>query len=87
MKTPTKGDAIIEDIKIGDVLYEFDTGCCIRSRVITLPILQDEVYCWDCINLKTGKQIGYSVLKQYAGHTQLGLNLYTYEAYEGCIYV
>jgi len=57
MKTYTKGDIIIEDIKIGDIHYEMEYGIYIKSKVKTLPVKEvredeDEFYwSWESIYL------------------------------------
>lgn len=35
--TLTNGNIIVEDIKIGDIQYEYNYGIGIKSEVITLP--------------------------------------------------
>lgn len=37
MKTYTKGNVIVEDIKVGDVHYEFEYFSGVKCEVITLP--------------------------------------------------
>lgn len=40
-KTFTKGNIIVEDIKVGDIQYEFEYGMGIKSEVVTLPGKKD----------------------------------------------
>ena len=35
MGTPTNGNIIVEDIKIGDIQYEFNYDFGVKSKVIT----------------------------------------------------
>lgn len=78
-KTLTKGNVIVEDIKIGDVHYEFGYGIGIKVEVITLPVRDESGYwTWQSKNVKTGKVINYGVAE---GHAHYGPNLYDYEAY------
>ena len=47
-KTRTRGNVIVEDIKIGDVHYEYEYGVGIKCEVITLPELnEDGQYEWE----------------------------------------
>ncbi len=80
MKTYTKGDVIVEDIKIGDKHFEFEMGLGIKCEVITLPVRDNEgLWTWKSKNLNTGKEINYAVRE---GYSHYGPNLYTYEAYK-----
>jgi len=79
-KTLTKGNVIVEDIKIGDIHYEFDYGVGIKCEVITLPVRDDNGYwTWQSKNLKTNNIINYGVKE---GMSHYSSNLYTYEAYK-----
>lgn len=82
MKTRTKGDVIVEDIKLGDIHYEYEYGFCMKSKVIEVPVLQDGLWEWKSENVNTGKVIEYAVSQD--GLSYYGPNLYTYEAYSGC---
>lgn len=54
-KTRTKGNVIVEDIKIGDIHYECDLGVGIKSQVLTLPTLDENGnYVWKSKNLTSG---------------------------------
>lgn len=78
-KTYTKGNIIVEDIQIGDILYEFEYGCCVKSKVLTKPILDENGnYVWQCENLNGGRIIEYLVNPRYSHYSA---NLYDYEAY------
>jgi len=79
MKTLTKGDVIVEDIKVGDIHYEYEYGVGIKSKVTTLPIKDDKGYwTWQSENVNTGKTITYGVQE---GMSHYAPNIYTYEAY------
>lgn len=79
MKTLTKGNVIVEDIKIGDIHYEFQYGVGIKCKVLTQPVLdENDCWTWQSENLKTGKIIDYFVRK---GMEHYSANLYDYEAY------
>lgn len=79
MKTMTKGNIVVENIKIGDIHYEFGYNRCIKSEVISLPIRdKDGMWTWQSRHLKTGKIIEYGVTE---GLSHYGPNLYDYEAY------
>jgi hypothetical protein len=79
MTTLTKGNVIVENIKIGDIHYEFEYGIGIKCQVMSLPIRDQRGYwTWQSKNLKTGKIIDYGVSEENA---QYAPNLYDYEAY------
>lgn len=42
MATLTKGNVIVEDIKIGDIQYEHEYGVGIKSVVIELPTRSED---------------------------------------------
>lgn len=78
-KTMTKGNVVVEDIKIGDVHYEYEYGIGIKCEVITLPVRDDKGYwTWQSKNLTSGKIIDYGVTEGMAHYSS---NLYDYEAY------
>jgi hypothetical protein len=94
-KTRTKGNVYIEDIKVGDIHYEYGYGKEIKSRVVTAPRPQirepnefsgEGIYwSWKSVHLigpdDTEKEIiEYGVDSRY---THYGPNLYTYQAYRG----
>lgn len=79
MKTYTKGNVIVENIKVGDIHYEYEYGLGIKSEVITLPKLNESgQYEWKSKNVKTGKEINYLVDPKYSHYSA---NLYDYEVY------
>jgi len=78
-KTYTKGNVIVEDIKVGDIHYEFDYNLGIKCEVITLPKKKKSgSWYWESKNLTTGEIINYAVNPKYSHY---GPNLYDYEAY------
>lgn len=79
--TRTKGDVIVEEIKIGDIHYEFEYGFCIKSEVTSLPV-RNESGLWEWTSkTESGGIINYAISE---GFSHYGPNLYTYEAYSGC---
>jgi len=81
-KTLTKGNVIVEDIKVGDVHFEFEYNCYIKSEVISLPKKNAEGnWVWQSKNLKSGSVIDYMVNPKYSHYAA---KLYDYEAYSGC---
>ncbi len=91
-KTYTKGDVIVEDIKLGDIQYEFDYGLGIKSEVIELPTFMpditpeaegDGMWTWKNKCVHTGEIITYGVRPKYSHY---GPRVYTTEAYWGCRY-
>jgi hypothetical protein len=84
-KTWTKGDVIIEEIKVGDIHYEYDYGCCVKSEVLTKPEIKDDMWVWQSKNLTTEKVLTYKVSLDCPSH--YSLNIYTYPAYVGCKFI
>lgn len=86
-KTYTKGNVIVEDIKMGDIHYEFEHGCCIKCEVLTQPKLESEdkengkYWTWQSKKLNDGAIINYAASSKYSHY---GPNLYNYEAYKNC---
>jgi len=79
MATRTKGNVIVEDIRVGDIHYEFEYGMGIKCEVITKPTRNDHGYwSWKSKNLKSGNTIEYGVTE---GLSHYASNLYDYEAY------
>jgi hypothetical protein len=48
--TRTRGNIIVEDIKIGDIHYEFDYGFYIKSEVVSAPAIVDGIWEWKSKN-------------------------------------
>jgi len=78
--THTKGNIIVENIKVGDIHYEFEYGCGIEVEVLTTPTKDGESGLWEWVSksVKTGKIVNYAVHEDYAHY---GPNLYDYKAY------
>lgn len=85
MTTYTKGNIIVEEIKVGDIHYEYEYGMGIKSEVMTLPTLNESgQYEWKSRNVNTNKVIDYLVDPKYSHYSS---NLYDYEAYKVNIYI
>jgi hypothetical protein len=89
MKPATKGGVILEEIKIGDIHYEFEYGCGIKCEVITRPerVVSGEYaqWKWKSKNLNNPDHIiDYMVTE---GLSHYGPNLYDHEAYGNVKYV
>lgn len=84
MPTHTKGNVIVENIKVGDIHYEYGYGFCIKSTVKTLPVPNDDqqgiIWEWQS-ETDNGEILNYAVHSKYSYY---GPNLYDYEAYTGC---
>ena len=77
--THTKGNVIVENIKIGDIHYEYDYGVGIKVEVTSLPVRDDTGYwTWESKQISTGKIISYGMRE---GFSHYAPNLYDYEAY------
>ena len=79
----TKGNVEVQNIKVGDIHFEFCHGSYVEVRVLTLP-KRDEIgrWTWSSEHVDTGKLIEYMVSEGFG--SQCGANLYDYEAYAGC---
>lgn len=81
-KTHTRGNVIVDDIKVGDIHYEFEMGFCIKSEVVTAPKLNEHSqWEWQSKKLSNGDVIDYLVSPDYSHYSS---KLYDYEAYTGC---
>jgi hypothetical protein len=78
--TKTAGNIIVEEIRIGDIHYEYDGPIGIKCQVIEVPIQdQNGNWTWVSKNLKSGKLIHFFVSEQYP---QFSPKLYDYNAYD-----
>jgi hypothetical protein len=78
-KVLTKGNVLVNEIKIGDIHYEFGYGIGMKVEVLTLPERSEEGYwTWKSRNVLTEHEISYGVSE---GMAHYGPNLYDYEAY------
>ena len=85
MKTYTGGNVIVEEIKVGDIHYEYEWNVGIKCEVITLPKLNESgQYEWKSKNINSGKIIDYLVDPKYSHYSS---NLYDYEAYNVITYI
>jgi len=85
MKTYTKGNVIVEEIKVGDIHYEYDCGMGIKCVVLSVPTLNESgQYEWRSKNTNSGKEINYLVDPKYSHYSA---NLYNYEAYKVNTYI
>ena len=85
MDVLTKGNVVVNKIKVGDIHYEFEYNCGIKVRIISEPKRDENGYwSWQSVNLKTGKMIDYGVSE---GMSHYSSNLYDYEAYEVKIWI
>jgi hypothetical protein len=56
--TRTKGNVIVEEIKVGDIHYEYEMGIGIKCEVLTKPTInEDGNWVWKSKNLTTDKEI------------------------------
>ena len=79
--TRTKGNVIIEDIKVGDIHYEYDMqiGMNIECKVLTKPTQTEEGnWTWKSQDVNSDEEIDYMVNPEYSHYAP---NLYDYEAY------
>lgn len=73
-KATTKGGVVLEDIKIGDIHYEYRRNMCIKTRVIETPMQTetdegDVIWEWKSIHIRVdgtdGEIIDYAVSEMY----------------------
>jgi hypothetical protein len=83
-RTYTKGNIIVEEIKVGDIHYEFEYALGVKSEVITLPEMVDGMWEWKSKNVYNGEIIEYGVNPKY---THYGPNLYDHESYNVTMYL
>jgi hypothetical protein len=83
--THTKGNVIVEEIKVGDIHYEYDMGLGIKCEVLTKPKLnEDGNWTWKSQNVNSKIEIDYLVNPKYPHYSP---NLYDYKAYKVAHYV
>lgn len=81
MKTITGGNIFVEDIKVGDIQYEFDLSLNLGTtvQVLTLPVCSEEgQWSWTSENISTGLVISYLMTK---GNSHYAPKLFDYKAY------
>jgi len=82
-KQTTRGGIVLEDIKVGDIHYEFEYEVGIKCEVVTKPERTRRadgvfVWEWESKNVNTGQPISYYITE---GYSHYGPNLYDYEVY------
>jgi len=79
-QTLTKGNVVVENIKVGDIHYEYEMGLGIKCQVETKPTRDAGGHWkWTSKNCKTGNIINYMVTE---GMSHYSANLYDHEAYK-----
>lgn len=86
-KTTTKGGFDPEQLKVGDILYEYEYGCVMKSVVCSAPTCSidedgQEIWEWKAKHNKSDQIIHYRVGTRFSHY---GPNVYLYEAYLGCL--
>lgn len=75
----TKGNVEVQNIKLGDIHYEYGYGAELKSTVIGIPKEVEPGY-WQWINkTDNNEEVVYGV-REDMGH--YGPNVYTYQAYK-----
>jgi len=82
--THTRGNVIVEEIKVGDIHYEFEYNFCVKTEVITKPTFDGDCWNWKSKKVNGDTIVNYSVNPNY---THYSSKLYDYEAYAGCKYI
>lgn len=79
-KVLTRGDVVVNEIKVGDVMYEYDYGMELKTTVTTKPQRDSDGYWTWKAKDQRGNTIEYGVHERYQHY---GPKLYTYQAYQG----
>ena len=82
----TRGNVVVNNLKVGDIIYEFEHGLMVKSKVKTAPKETEGYWGWESVKLDENNQetdeiIDYGVRE---GFSHYAPNLYDYEAYKGC---
>lgn len=78
-KVSTNGNIKVDELKIGDKIYEYAYGYCIESKVITTPVRSENgKWTWQSKILENGNIIDYLVDEK---HPHYAPKLYNYKAY------
>lgn len=80
-RTLTGGNVIVEDIKIGDIHYECEYGCCFTSEVISLPAFDGKGYSWKSKSVKNPEKVQEYYVT--VGMSHYAPKLYDYLPYKG----
>lgn len=84
-KTHTRGNVVVQDIKVGDVHYEYEMGLCIKSTVISQPVRDEEGYwTWQSKHDLSDRIIDYGVRE---GMSHYSSKLYDHEAYHNSKFI
>ncbi len=79
-KTHTKGNVIVEEIKVGNIHYEYEMGIGMKLQVVSLPQRSDQgQWTWQSKMVSSGKVVDFLVTE---GMSHYSSNLYDYEAYK-----
>lgn len=77
-KIITGGDVIVNEIKVGDTIYEYEFNIEIKTTVKTLPT-RNEDGLWEWVGeTDDGNIVNYAVHEDYPHYSP---KLYTYQAY------
>lgn len=77
-KTYTGGNVVVEDIKVGDIHYEYDYGVQLKVQVVTAPVKNRDQWSWKSKQVSNGTPIDYLITE---GMSHYAPKLYDYEAY------
>ena len=80
MEVRTRGNVIVNELKVGDITYEYDYNMEIKSEVITKPQRDTDGYWTWKAKDRNGNVIEYGVHERYQHY---GPKLYDHQAYIG----
>jgi hypothetical protein len=77
----TKGNVIVNEIKVGDIHYEYSYNIGTKLEVVSTPIRidSDESWEWNSKRISDGMLIAFYVKE---GLEYYSANIYDYEAYK-----
>ena len=80
-RTSTRGNVIVEDIKVGDIHWEYSGGSGIKVEVITKPEFDGDIWSWKS-KIIEGGTLGYVIdFGVHPNYPHYSSKLYDYEAY------
>jgi hypothetical protein len=79
MDVKTNGNVVVNNIKVGDIHYEYFYGHETKVEVLTEPVRDENGYwTWQSKDLNSDKIVNYGVSEQ---HPHYSSKLYDYQAY------
>jgi hypothetical protein len=78
----TRGDVVVNNLKVDDIIYEFEYNLVIVAKVTTTPLRSPDGYwTFDAVNTLNSRVINYAMDENLSHYAP---KLYTYMAYSEC---